>query len=165
MVCAYTNNDINDENCYLLNLDGTVASKSLKYSYSPFMGIYIEKTGNFIPGERAINGGELNRINQIKDEVKKYNINVYGYVYKSEYDELLLSTGYNIKTLPKMYILHGVNSTDIYNSLGRALNDKVVKKLLFENLNLIDYIDLRFKDQIVYKKKLQDVAQNKDEQN
>jgi hypothetical protein len=140
------------QNCALLHTDGKLGSLAAKYSYSPFFTFY--KAEDALPelGKNVLNEAELNRVSLIQNEVESYNIPVIGFVYGTDYDEVLLNTGSSFDTLPRIRILPGATSVDISKTLGIAARDAVVKKLLVENIRDLDYVDLRFSGQVVYKK-------------
>jgi len=139
--------------CALLHPDGKLGSIAPKYSYSPFFTFY--KSGDVLPelGTTVISSDELARVSTIKEEVRSYNIPVIGFFYGFEYDELLLDTGDGFSELPRIRLLFGAQVTDIKKTLGIASEDTTVKKLLIDNLVGLDYVDLRFNGQVVYKKK------------
>lgn len=153
MYCNVIPLDLEIQKCYLLHQDGKIASVAPEFSYSPYFTIY-KITGD-VPyvGQNIITLEEINRIKQIKNKINSYNINTAGYVYGSTYDEVLLDTGNSFKELPRVRILQNATDLDVDSVMGPAIKDKTVQKLLIENLNDLEYIDLRFNGQVVYKKK------------
>ncbi len=153
MYCNLSGVDILPMDCALLHPDGKTGSMAPVYSYSPFFTFYKIESELPKSGTHVISLDEITRVNGIKMEVESYNIPVIGFVYGTEYDEVLLNTGSSFKNLPRIRILPNVKSTDISKTLGIAAKDEGIKKVLIDKLNDLEYIDLRFSGQVVYKKK------------
>ncbi len=84
----------------------------------------------------VISVDELARIDTLRSEITSYGMPTYGFVYGAAYDEVLLDTGENFATLPRI-----------------RMEDAAVKKLLLERLDELEYVDLRFDGQVVYKRR------------
>ncbi len=138
--------------CALLHTGGKVGSVAPVYSYPPFFTFYKESALGQV-GEVAISIDEIDRIRLLRQEIESYGIRVIGFVYGAEYDEILLDTGSNYSDLPRIRLTSGVNRQDIVKTLGSAIKDDNVKKLLLDELPNLEYIDLRFSGQVVYRKK------------
>jgi len=153
MYCTVIPLDLEIQKCYLLHFDGKIASVAPEFSYSPYFTIY--KITSDVPyvGQNIITLTEINRIKQIKNKINSYEINTIGYVYGSTYDEMLLDTGSSFKELPRVRVSQNATDLDVDSVMGPAIKDKTVQKLLIDNLPDLEYIDLRFNGQVVYKKK------------
>lgn len=138
--------------CVLLHPDGKAGSIAPVYSYPPFFAFY--STGYQAPalGARILSREEIDRVNGLKDEIVSYGIPVYGILYGAGVDEVLLDTGEDFKTLPRIKLLPGAKRDEVGKTLGIAIKDSSVSKLI-ENIYELSYIDLRFNGQVVYKKR------------
>lgn len=138
--------------CVLMHKNGRAGSIAPVYTYAPFFTFY----GNLNEmklGDIVMSPIEITRIMAIKDEINSYKMPVYGFVYGNEYDEIILDTGAEFLELPRIRILPGVESTELGKTLGIAIKDVNVKKILLKKIEELDYIDLRFNGQVVYKVK------------
>lgn len=146
-------NQPNKFNCFLLKNDGNLGSMAPVYSYPPFFTFY--EVNDITPelGTNIVSLNELTRLHEIRDEIEQYNIKIIGFVYGDEYDEFLIDAGLPFEDLPRIRILQGAKVEDIKNTLGQIMKDKTVEKILLSDLNNLNYIDLRFDKQVVYKKK------------
>jgi hypothetical protein len=154
MYCNLSSDEIKmPQNCALLHSDGKLGSIAPIYSYSPFFTFYKSEAGLAELGTKVLNEYDLDRISLIKNEIESYNISVSGFVFGDEYDDVLLNTGSSFDELPRIRILKDVAFSDISKTLGIAVRDSTVQKLLIENVKDLDYIDLRFSGQVVYKKR------------
>lgn len=153
MYCSLTGENNLPTACALLHADGKIGSIAPLYSHSPYFTFY--KKLDVLPeiGSHIVGKEEIDRISSLVTEISSYNIPVAGFVYGSEYDEVLLDTGGNFASLPRIRILFGATSSDISKTLGIAAKNEGVKKVLLDDLNNLDYVDLRFSEQVVYKKK------------
>jgi len=138
--------------CALLHTNGKAGSVAPHYSYAPIFAFYSE-SANLTLGTSVIGIDEIARIDTLRSEITSYGMPTYGFVYGATYDEVLLDTGENFATLPRIRILPGVTKDKIHQTLGVAMEDAAVKKLLLERLNELEYVDLRFDGQVVYKRR------------
>ena len=140
-------------NCVLLHPDGKISSTAPLYSHSPFFTFYKKTETLPETGSRILGIDEIERITLLRREVESYNIPVAGFLYGDDYDEILIDTGSEFNKLPKIRILFGATNINIGKTLGIAAKNEGVKKILIDDINNLDYIDLRFNEQVVYKKK------------
>ncbi len=153
MYCSLTGDLSLPTSCALLHSDGKIGSTAPIYSHSPYFTFY--KKLDILPeiGSHILGVEEINRISKLSDEISSYNIPVAGFVYGEDYDEVLLDTGGDFASAPRIRILFGATSLDISKTLGIAAKNEGVKKVLLDDLGNLDYVDLRFSEQVVYKKK------------
>lgn len=153
MYCALSPEDGVPTSCVLLHYDGRAGSIAPIFSYSPFFTFYNTAYQSPTLGSRVLSTDEIARINAIKDQVVSYGLPVAGIIYGTEQDEILISTGEEFDLLPRIKILPGSTKEKIQETLGAALKDQTIKKLLLEKLHELSYIDLRWGGQVVYKKR------------
>ncbi len=153
MYCPLDGSNKPSISCALLHSNGVAGSIAPKYPYMPLFTFF--SSGGAVPilGQQIIDPTEIVRITKLGDEISSYGMPVYGFVYANGYDEILLDTGDEFANLPRIRVLNGATDKDIHLTLGIALEDPIVKKLLLDNLNSLAYVDLRFDGQVVYKKK------------
>lgn len=138
--------------CVLLHTNGKAAGVAPDYSYAPIFAFYSSNS-EIVLGKTMISPDEISRIAGLQNEISSYGMPTYGFIYGAEYDEMILSTGEDFKTLPRIRLLSGAKANDIHATLGTAIEDAAVKKLLLEKLDNLEYVDLRFDGQVVYKKR------------
>ncbi len=152
MYCLVSPDTGMPESCVLLHRDGKAGSVAPVYSYPPFFTFYSTAYQKPVLGSRILNTEEIDRVNGIRNELLAYDMPTYGIVYGAGQDEIILDTGEDFKTLPRIRIISGATKEDIHKTLGAAMGDPSISKLL-ENLSELSYIDLRFNGQVVYKRR------------
>ena len=138
--------------CVLMHENGKAGSIAPRYSYAPLFSFYSSGI-NPILGTVVVHPNEIIRVRTLEAEVVSYGMPVYGYIYGQGYDEILLDTGESFLLLPRIRILSGTKPEEIKKTLGVAVEDIAVKKLLLERLDELEYVDLRFDGQVVYKRR------------
>lgn len=138
--------------CGYMDKDGKLLSIAPYYNYAPIVGIYTYSNDPLVPGKQYLDISEIRRATQNMDYLNSFGLKSYGFVYGREYDKIILDTGVSFDKLPFIKILHKITKEDFEKEFGLAFKDDRVRKVLVGELDNLEYIDMRFSGQIVYKK-------------
>lgn len=129
---------------YFVNKEGVVfIEEPFLHSYDDLLSLEIE-ADSFL-GEKIIDPDFLKKINSFKDELKEININLIGLKEtESGVYRLYSDIGFEI-------VISVSDDLDLaYENIETIFKNGALKK---EDLNLVDYIDLRFGNKVFYKLK------------
>lgn len=148
----------NRSDCYFVHADGAIFEKASVSSNPLFFVFFTPLSNSSNPlNQLVLPKEDFVRIKNIKEILKKYNIDVYGYAYQSNTEELLFlapvqhTMAFANMSHIKMY--KEQTSEVVVSKILTALKTESLRKQKENNFINTEYIDIRFNEQVSFKLK------------
>ncbi len=141
------------ENCYFINNDGFIFDEAPYFSGNVYFKYYMAlENGEINPlGKQMINIDNFHKLSRFIDKITSFGFKpIYIEVGNDGINSLYLNHGIN-NTIPKI-IFNNDNDLDIIlDNLSLSMKKKEFAEEINSKYNTLLYIDLRFKNKVLYK--------------
>lgn len=140
------------ENCYFINNDGYIFDKAPYYSGNIYFKYYLKLKEEVDPsGQQMIPVEDFHRMTRFIDKMTNIGFNpIYMVIEADETNSLYLESKSNGLT-PKILFKNNMDFDLIYDNLYLAMQKKEFAEEINSKYSTLLYIDLRFKNKILYK--------------
>ena len=140
------------ENCYFVNNDGYIFDKAPYFSGDVYFKFYLPIEDQSKPlGQSIINIDRFHELVRFVDGVASLNFKPILLVIKDDGSHSLYLKHESLATSPVILFREDNDLENILSNLGTAMNKKEFSEEINSKYNSLLYIDLRFKNKVLYK--------------
>lgn len=140
------------ENCYFINNDGFIFDKAPYFSGNVYFKYYIKLKDDMDPsGQQMIPAQDFYRITRFIDKITNLGLTPIYIVMNQEETNSLYLESKNNNITPKIIFKNNMDLDTIYENLYLAMQKKEFTEEINLKYNKLFYIDLRFKNKVLYK--------------
>jgi hypothetical protein len=144
------------ENCYFVNREGYIFDKAPYFSGNVYFKFYTKVIGpggknNFIKSY-VLDNDYFHRLVKFIGQINSSGMRpIYIVINKEDGSSTLYIYNSNNGKYPKIIFKNDADLNLIFENLSTAMEKKEFKEDVMSNINNLNYIDLRFKDKVLYK--------------
>ncbi len=140
------------ENCYFINNDGFIFDEAPYFSGNIYFKYYLKLKKEVDPsGQQMISVENFHKMTRFIDKITGLGFKpIYIEIDQNETNSLYLESKDNNLT-PKIIFKNNVDFEVIYDNLNLAMQKKEFAEEINSKYNTLLYIDLRFKNKVLYK--------------
>ncbi len=147
-------NEEKQSSCYFIHEDGTIFEVAGEFSNPLFFVFYtpLEKS-DYPIGSFVLPAEEFKRVTDIQKLLATYGIKLYGYKKSADGEESFLLTPIILDGAPSAYIKsQNIQSPEtVVSKVVTSLKNEKLKESQAGRFGALDYIDIRFNDQVSFK--------------
>lgn len=140
------------ENCYFINNDGLIFDQAPYFSGNIYFKYYVKLSDEANPlGRQMISSEDFHKITRFIDSIESLGLKpIYIYIGQDGTNSLYLEHQEN-NTLPKILFKNDANLEVLQDNFSLAMQKKEFADEIHSKYNTLLYIDLRFKNKVLYK--------------
>jgi hypothetical protein len=141
------------ENCYFINNDGYIFDKAPYFSGDIYFKYYTNIKGDILNplGLQVLNPERFHGIVRFMDGVSSLGFKPSYWVISSDGIYSLYLKPANDNSKPKIIFKEDNNLIEILDNLSISMNKKEFANEINQKYDVLSYIDLRFKNKVLYK--------------
>lgn len=140
------------EHCYFMNNDGYIFDKAPYFSGDVYFRYYMKVNNDpVIIGQNIMDKNRFHELVRFTDGIKNLGFKPVSLIVKSDGTNLLYLNHNPGKEAPQIIFQRTNNLNKILNNLSTAMKQEVFANTINSHYNILQYIDLRFANKVLYK--------------